>query len=297
MTADDHPEGPYDAAAGPLGIVCGGGAMPFAVADSAARRARSVFLLAIKGWADAPSVGRYPHAWIALGQFGRLCRLARDAGVRDIVCVGTLVRPALSAIRLDWATLRLMPSLFGLYRGGDDRLLSGIAAIFERHGFRLLGAHEVAPEILIAEGPLGRYRPAQRDLDDAAVGFSAIDALGPFDIGQAVVIADRRVLAVEAAEGTDAMLARIGELRRAKRINIDRGIGVLVKAAKPTQDRRMDLPAIGPATVSAVANAGLAGILARAGDVIVAEPQALIAAADKAGVFVAGVRTPVSVAP
>ncbi len=272
-----------------MGIVCGGGAMPFAVAESAARRERPVFLLAIKGWADAQAVGRYPPAWVAVGQFGRGCRLARAAGVRDIVCVGSLVRPALSAIRLDWATFRLMPKLYSAFRGGDDRLLSGIAAIFEQHGFRLLGAHEVAPEVLIAEGLLGRHRPAQRDLDDAAVGLSAIDALGPFDVGQAVVVAGRRVLAVEAAEGTDEMLARIADLRRRGRIAVPAATGVLVKAAKPNQNRRMDLPTIGPATIAAARGAELAGIAARAGDVMVAEPQAMVAEADRAGLFLVGI--------
>ena len=275
-------------APGALGIICGGGSLPFAVADAAGRR-RPVFLFAIEGWADRRLVDRYPHAWMALGQLGRLYRLARQQGVSELVCVGTLVRPPKSALRLDWTTLRLLPRLYRLFRGGDDRLLSGIASLFEEQGFRLLGAHEVAPEILMPEGPLGRIQPSARDLADAERGFALIAAIGRFDAGQAVVIADNRVLAIEAAEGTDGMLARIAELRGSGRLGMRPGVGVLVKAPKPEQDRRMDMPSIGPATVEAVLRAQLAGIAVLAGGVIVAEPAALAAAADRAGIFVAGV--------
>lgn len=283
---------PAQAAKSPIAIICGGGSIPYAVADAVQARGRPVYLLAIKDWADPLAVSRYPHAWIAIGQVGRFLRLARDAGCRDLVCVGTLVRPALRSLKLDWTTIRLLPRLYRLFYGGDDHLLSGVGRLFEEMGFHLLGPHEVAPEILALGGSLGRVKPSARDLADAALGFEVLEAIGHFDIGQAVVVADRRVLALEAAEGTDAVLARVLELRREGRIGPDRGIGVLVKAPKPHQDQRLDLPAIGPATVKAVADAGLAGIAVRANKTIVAEPQALSLAADRAGVFVVGIPGP-----
>lgn len=273
-----------------LGIICGAGALPFAVADAAMRAGRRIFLMPITGWADAASVDAYPHQWVTLGQFGRLCRVARDAGVRDIVCVGGLTRPALRNLRLDWATVLVLPRLYRLFRGGDDHLLSGIAGLFEERGFHLLGAHEVAPEIVLTAGSVGRVVPRPEHLADAAHGFALIQAMGPFDVGQAVVVANRRVLAVEAAEGTDAMLVRVAELRSTGRISGELvGQGVLVKAPKPGQDWRMDLPSIGPATAEAVRQAGLAGIAARAGGVIVSEPKRLIDMADACGVFIAGI--------
>ncbi|HEX2215310.1 MAG TPA: UDP-2,3-diacylglucosamine diphosphatase LpxI [Xanthobacteraceae bacterium] len=272
----------------PLAIICGAGTLPLAVADAALRHGRPVYLLAITGWTDPHKVTSYPHAWVALGQAGRLWRLARAAGCREVVCVGALSRPPFWKIRLDWATVRLLPRLRRLFRGGDDHLLSGLGRLFEEQGFRIVGAHEVAPEILVAEGPMGRHQPAARDFTDAARGFALIEAMGPFDTGQAVVVADSRVLAVEAAEGTDEMLARVAELRRRGRVHLS-GMGVLVKAPKPGQDRRLDLPSIGPATVEAVKNAGLAGIIVRAGEVMVAEAEKLSAAADAAGIFVFGV--------
>jgi DUF1009 family protein len=273
----------------PLAIICGGGSLPFAVADAAWRGGRPVFLLAIKGWADPRAVERYPHAWLALGQAGRVRDVLLAQRCRDVVCVGTLLRPRLRAIRLDGLTIRLLPRLYRLFRGGDDHLLSGIAHLFEEHGFRLVGAHQVAPEILVPEGALGTCMPTIADLADAQRGFALIDAMGPFDVGQAAVIAANRVLAVEAAEGTDAMLARVAELRSRGRIGLASRIGVLVKAPKPAQDHRIDLPSIGPATVAAVQAAGLAGIVVRAGSVIVAEPERVAAEADRAGLFVAGV--------
>jgi len=273
----------------PLALICGGGSVPYAVADAVLRTGRPVFLLAIRHWADPAAVARYPHAWVAIGQLGRFLRLAREAGCRDLVCVGTLTRPAFRDLRLDWTTVRMLPRIYRLFRGGDDHLLSGVGRLFEEMGFRLLGAHEVAPEILAPSGTLGRFVPSPRDLDDAALGLALVEAMGPFDVGQGVIVANRRVLAVEAAEGTDAMLMRLADLRQSGRVALEPGIGVLVKAPKPQQERRMDLPTIGPATVEAAARAGLAGIVVRAGEVIVAEAEAAAAAADRLGLFVAGI--------
>ena len=276
----------------PLAIICGGGSLPFAVADAVARRGRRAVLFPIRGFGDAAAVERYPHHWIALGQFGRMCRLASAERCRDVVFIGNLIRPSLREIRLDWQTIRLMPRIARLYRGGDDRLLSGIGRIFEEHGFRLLGAHEVAPEILVREGVMGKRRPSERDEADIATGLAVLAAMGPFDIGQAAVVASGHVIAVEAAEGTDAMLARVAELRRLGRIRYPVGVGVLVKAPKPGQDRRLDLPSIGPQTVAGVIRAGLAGLAVVAGGTIMAQPDAVVATADRGKIFVIGLPDP-----
>ncbi len=275
---------------GPLAIICGGGSLPFAVADAVRKRGRRVVLFAIRGWADAKRLEAYPHHWAALGQFGAFCRLARREGCRDVVFIGSIVRPAIWRIRPDFKTLRLLPRVLGIFRGGDDHLLKGVASIFEEHGFRLLGAHAVAPEILMPEGTLGRERPSDRDHADIAKGLALLNASSPFDVGQAVVVADARVLAIEAAEGTDCMLARIADLRQSGRIAVASGRGVLVKAAKRDQDRRLDLPSIGPQTIEGAARAGLAGIAVVAGSTIVAEPERISATADRARLFVLGVR-------
>lgn len=275
--------------AGPVAIICGGGTFPFTVADALIRSGRGAVLFALRGFADPDRVKNYPHHWSHVTQLGRFLRLARKEGCRDVIFIGTLVRPSFrQLINFDLATLRVLPRAIRHFYGGDNHLLTGMARMLEDHGFRLLGAHEVAPEILVQEGALGRIAPSARDLDDIAHGLAVLEAIGPFDIGQGVVVANRHVIAVEALEGTDQMLARVADLRRSKRFPAPRGTGVLVKAPKPGQDRRFDLPSIGPRTVDGIVEAGLAGLAVTAGGAIVAEPQIVVEMADRAGVFVAG---------
>jgi DUF1009 family protein len=277
------------AASEPLAIICGGGSLPFAVADAAVRSGRRVVLFPLRGAADASRVAHYPHHWIGFGSAGRFLRLARADRCRDVVFIGSVVRPRLTQIWPDFVTLRLLPRIVGLLRGGDDRLLSGIGKLLEERGFRLVGADEIAPEILMPRGVLGRLTPTDQDRRDIATGLSLLRAMGPFDVGQAVVVADNRVLAVEAADGTDAMLAHVAELRRSGRIPTPLRRGVLVKAPKPGQDRRIDLPSIGPRTLENAARAGLGGVAVVAGSTVVADPERMPAAADGAGLFVVGV--------
>jgi DUF1009 family protein len=272
----------------PLAMICGGGSLPLAVADSVAARGRKVLLFPLRGAADPKDfAGRNP-TWVHLGQFGTVARIARENGCRDIVCLGSVVRPSLWRLWPDLFTLKALPQVVKAFRGGDDHLLSSVGKAIEQHGFRFVGAHEVAPEILVLQGALGRVQPSERDNADIALGFDYLRAAGPFDVGQAVVVANKHVLAVEAAEGTDQMLARIAQLRDGGRLKAPKGIGVLVKAPKPNQDRRFDLPSIGPQTVDGVARAGLAGIAVAFGETVIAEPERLVTAADAANIFVIG---------
>jgi DUF1009 family protein len=277
------------AAGDSVALICGGGSFPGAVADAIVRRGRRPVVFAIKGWADPKVVEQHPHHWIALGQFGRFLRLARAEQCRDVLFIGTLLRPPLSQIRLDWQTIRLMPRIVRSFRGGDDRLLSGMAQIMEDEGLRIIGLKRVAPDVVVPEGVLGRCQPSPIDRADIARALDLLARLGPFDVGQAAVVADNNVLAVEAAEGTDNMLRRVAELRGQGRVTAAQGRGVLVKAPKPSQDRRFDLPAIGPQTVANVAAAGLAGVAVAAGNTIIADATETIAAADRDKIFVVGV--------
>jgi DUF1009 family protein len=279
---------PAVADAGPLAIICGGGTLPGAVAEAALRKGRPVVLFAVRGHADPAVVEKYPHHWFRFSQLSKFRRMASAAGCRDVVWIGTLVRPSLREVRPDLFMLRLLPAIMRAFRGGDDNLLSGAADIFEQFGFRVIAAHEIAPDILVPQGVLGACRPRARDLDDIQRGLAVLRATGPFDIGQAVVVADGRVLAIEAAEGTDGMLARVAAMRRDGRIHTPAGVGVLVKAPKPGQDRRFDLPAIGPQTIAGIVEAGLAGLAVIAGSTIVAEPEQVLAAAERAKVFLIG---------
>jgi UDP-2,3-diacylglucosamine hydrolase len=271
----------------PLGIVAGRGTLPYAVAGAAMRQGHGVVLFGLIGFADPRMIARYPHHWIRLGQFARLCRLARREGCGDLVLIGGVERPTLWQLRPDFGTLLLLPRIVRIFRGGDGYLLSGVAAAFEDRGFQIVGAHDIAPEILMPEGAVGRRQPGARDHADIARGLALLQAIGPFDVGQAAVIGDNRVLAIEAAEGTDRMLRRIANLRRSRKIPATGG--VLVKAPKPGQDRRIDLPSIGPRTIESAALAGLAGIAVVAGSTVVADLNRVREAADRARVFVIGV--------
>jgi UDP-2,3-diacylglucosamine hydrolase len=275
--------------ASPVGLIAAGGVMPFAVADAMIARGRSPVLFALKGACDAERVERFRHHWIALGQLGRLMTLLRAERCRDLLFIGSLVRPSLSEIRIDLGTLRVLAQIWTSFRGGDDHLLSGIGRIFERDGFRLLGIKDVAPDLLVPEGGLTRLQPTAGTMADIDRGRAVLRALGPFDIGQAVVVIDGHVVAVEDIEGTDGLLARVGRLREQGRIRSAPRHGVLVKAPKSGQDLRFDLPTIGPRTVEGAAAAGLAGIAVAAGHTLLAEPEMTIAAADRAGLFVTGI--------
>jgi DUF1009 family protein len=273
----------------PVGIVAGGGSMPFAVADSLMSRGIGVVLFPLRGFCDPARVARFRHRWIYVGQIGTAKKLLRSEGCRDIIFIGSLSRPALSEIRLDWGTLRVMGNLIASFRGGDDHLLSGVGRIFEQDGFRMVGVKDAAPDLLMPAGCVSRAAPNGEASADIAKGREVLAALSPFDIGQAAVVIDSHVVAVEDIEGTDGLLARVARLREEGRIRSPAGRGVLVKMPKSGQDLRYDLPTVGPRTVEGAAGAGLSGIAVAAENTITAEPQAMIEAADRCGLFVIGV--------
>lgn len=288
LPADRGVAGQVPPATGPLGIVAGSGAFPAAVAEAVRAQGREVVVFLIRGFAD-PALERYEHHWFRLGSLGSVSAKAKARGIRDVVMVGGLTRPRVRDLGLDWTMVRLLPRIARLFRGGDNHLLSGVLGLVAEQGFHLRGAHEVAPGLLLPEGVLGGCTPTPQARRDIALGLDLVRTLGPFDVGQGVIVVDGLVAAVEAAEGTDQMLARYGELRRGGRLRFPAGHGVLVKAPKPGQDRRIDLPSLGPETVARAAEAGLAGIAFEAGGAMVPDAGALVAAADRSGLFVVGV--------
>src|ERR1700720_2310661 len=272
----------------PVGLIAAGGVMPFAVADSLIARGINPVLFALKGACDPVRVERFRHHWISVGQLGRAVKLFRAENCRDLVFIGTLVRPALSEIRLDWGTLRVIGRVWAAFRGGDDHLLSGIGRILEQDGFRMVGIKDVAPDLLMPEGCLTRASPDENAAADIARGREVLHALSPFDIGQAAIVIDGHVVGVEDIEGTDGLLARVAHLRAEGRIRAKAARGVLVKAPKSTQDLRFDLPTIGPLTIEGAAKARLAGVAIVAGNTIVVAPQPVIEPPDAASLFVTG---------
>lgn len=272
-----------------VGIIAGSGVLPFSAAESMRARGIRFFLYPIRGFCDPERVKAFPHHWVALGQLGRLTRLLRAEGCRDVMFLGGLVRPAIKDFRLDWETVRAIPEMRAAMKGGDDHLLVGTSRLFEKRGFRLVGVAEIAPDLLMPEGSLTRATPDAEALADIAKGRELMQVLSPYDVGQAVVVIDGHVVAIEDIEGTDGLLARVTRLRAEKRIRAKPGRGVLVKMPKTNQDLRFDLPTLGPKTIDGVIAAGLAGIGTVAGYTLIAEADVMARKADQAGLFVTGV--------
>ena len=279
--------GPGPPASGPLAILCGAGAFPLEVALEARRAGREPFLVGIVG-ATNSAIEAYPHVWVRMGEVGKLFAALRGRAIVEMVIIGAMARPELVDLRLDWGAVKRAAGLAQLFRRGDNGLLAGIAEIIEREGVRVVGAHEVAPRLLAPPGPIGGRAASAEDEMDIAFGARLLGALSTFDAGQGAIIAAGRVLAIEAAEGTDAMLARVAEMRVSGRLRFAGPAGVLVKAPKRGQDIRIDMPAIGPKTIEGAIKAQLRGAAVAAGHVLVLERELCAREADAAGLFVAG---------
>jgi UDP-2,3-diacylglucosamine hydrolase len=274
----------------PLAILCGGGDFPIQVAQAALQQGRNPVMVGVVGAADE-RIEAFPHFWVHMGEVGKLFRSLKERNIGEIAIVGAMTRPEFADLRLDWGALRRLAGLASLFRGGDNRLLVGIAGFFEKEGVAVVGVHQIAPQLLVSAGVLSALSPSAQAQADARIGAGLIAALSPFDAGQAAVVANGRVLAVEAAEGTDAMLARIADLRAAHRLRLRGRTGVLVKAPKRDQDMRLDMPAVGLKTIESAKRAELGGIALSAGRVLIADRAAFVRAADEAGLFVFGLET------
>ena len=278
-----------------IGIIAGSGVMPISVANAAHAAGRPVHLIALEG-AACQGVEAFPHTWVNIGEIGRILKILKKEQCDELVIIGGVRRPKMDDLRLDLGTLANLPALLSALVGGDNSVLSGIVEFFEKKGFHVVGAHDIAPDLLASDGPLSRKLPNKQDTADIAMAIDLIAAMGRFDVGQAAVVAHGHVLAVEAAEGTDALLERCASVKRWTPKRGKSRSGVLVKCAKPGQERRVDLPAIGPETVRRAREAHLNGIAIATGDVLIAERAGVIEEADKLGLFVVGV-TPIVETP
>ena len=279
-----------------LGLIAGGGALPVEIAQHCERSGRPLFVIRLKGFAGT-GLAPYAGAEVGLAELGKCLKALKRAGCRSICLAGNVARPDFTSLVPDLRGLMLLPKVVSAARKGDDALLRLLVGEFEKEGFEVEGAHEVMDDLSLPEGPLGAHRPGDDDLADAARALEVARAVGRLDVGQAAVVAHGLVLAVEAQEGTDAMLARVAELPSHLRGRPGQGFGVLAKAPKPIQETRVDLPTIGLATVQGVARAGLAGIVGEAGRLLVLDREAVIALADELGVFILGVEPPAESSP
>ncbi|PPJ46460.1 DUF1009 domain-containing protein [Rhizobium sp. KAs_5_22] len=280
---------PSGARKGRLAIVAGGGFLPLYVAEAARAAGENPFILRLRNEADQQWQG-FDSAVIGVGDMAGLSSLLKVNAIDRVVLSGGVKRrPAFGEIRVNLKSLLKLPmAVKTLLAGGDDVVLKMVIGLIEAQGCHVIGAHEIAPDLLAETGSIGKVSPSADDWRDIARGAEAAEALGRLDVGQGAVSVGGRIVALEGVEGTDAMLERVAHLRAEKRISQHRK-GVLVKLCKPQQDVRADLPSIGRSTIENAKKAGLAGIAVEAGRALVIERGALISAADEAGLFVIGI--------
>ncbi|MCA4916211.1 MAG: UDP-2,3-diacylglucosamine diphosphatase LpxI [Phenylobacterium sp.] len=277
---------------GRLGLIAGGGDLPLQIARHCVETGRPLFVVRLRGFAD-PSMDAFPGEVVGLAEVGRCIRVLKAAGCEAVCLAGNVARPDFAALKPDLRGMAMLPRLALEARRGDDALLRAVLDEFRKEGFAIEGAHEVRSDLVLGAGVLGRHAPDAAHQADIRRALEIARRIGELDIGQGAVVCDGLVLAVEAQEGTDAMLRRVAEeVAPALRGEAGRRRGVLAKAPKPIQETRVDLPTIGPATVRGAARAGLAGLVGEAGRTLVLDREGLVALADELGLFVLGVEAP-----
>ena len=269
----------------PISIIACGGHLAFECIEHARRDGRNPCVIALDGESDRQVTEIADHV-LKWGQIGKLIKALDNSGARKVLLVGSITsRPDFRSMIGDLETVRWLPRLIATMAGGDDSVLRKVIGFFESGGYEIVSIAEVAPKLLAPEGNLTRARPDRNHLIDIGLGLDLLKALAPFDVGQSVVVGHGRIAAVEAAEGTDAMLTRMESVRADRRVAWKGQSGILVKTTKEDQDLRVDLPVIGPETVTRCAAAGLSGIAVEASRVVIASQSECIRLADEQGLF------------
>ena len=270
-----------------LGLIAGGGALPVSLAARCEAEGRPVFVVRLAGFADV-HLARYPGLDAGMAEFGRILSALKKAGCTAVCFAGTVSRPDFRTLKPDMKGAALMPGIIAAATRGDDALLRKILSVFEGEGYAIEGADDILGGETLPAGALGAVRPTDEQLSDLRKALHVAEKAGELDIGQGAVVCHGLVLAVEAQEGTDAMLARVAGLPADLRGSARERKGALGKAPKPIQDMRVDMPVIGARTVEMAAAAGLAGVGGVAGRLILIDRAGLIEAADRLGLFVWG---------
>lgn len=266
-----------------LGIIAGGGTLPQILINFCQDTKRDFFVLAIEGNADKAIFNPLiPHKWIRIGQAGTGFKLFHDQNVEEVVMIGTIKRPTLSDLVPDLRTAAFFAKI-GLKSLGDDGILRALIKEIESENMRVVGIHEVLPDLLVKEGVLTKAKPDKQAQADIRRGVEVALELGKLDVGQSVIVQQGLVLGVEGIEGTDELIKRCANYKRKG------DCAVLVKLRKPQQDMRIDLPTIGVKTVEQAHNAGMKGIAVHSGNALIVDEKQVIELADKYGIFIKGI--------
>ena len=274
-----------------IAIIAGSGAFPFEIAHSLKENGPSPFIICLRGFVGRDeALHDFDHAFADMLDPQKILSLLHDKKIKRIILAGGVSRPGPMALLSIYSFFRNRDELKRIVSGGDDRLLRGVIRLLEENNFSVIGVNEAAPKLLANEGLLGSIKEPPTSNADIDMALSCLRMISPYDIGQGVVVAQGRVLAIEGPEGTDAMLDRVRIMQKNRRVILEENTAILVKASKNGQDHRVDLPAIGPRTIKNAKAAGLAGIAIAAGEVIIVNRNDTIKDADRAGLFIKGVR-------
>lgn len=275
-----------------LGLIAGGGTLPVEIANHCAHIGRPLFVVRLRGFAG-PELDPFPGAEVGLAEVGKCIKVLKQAGCEAVCLVGNVSRPDFKALKPDLRGMAILPGVIKAAKHGDDALLRVVLDEFAKEGFVIEGAHEANGSLTLGAGPLGKVAPKAEHKLDIDRALMVAREIGRLDIGQGAVVCDGLVLAVEAQEGTDAMLRRVAhDIPTAIRGQPGAYKGVLAKAPKPIQETKVDLPTIGVATIQRAAAAGLAGVVGETGRLLVLDRDEVIALADELGLFVYGVEAP-----
>lgn len=269
-----------------LGIIAGGGSLPQQLVVSCKAQGIDVFLVCFDGYTSTDLPKENPHIWTRLGAVGKIINYFKGHNVHDVVMIGHIKRPSLTDVSPDLKGLQIL-SRIGFKALGDNSLLSLLKNELETEGLRVRAVQDFCDNLLVGEGPIGSLGYESDEQETIDLGLRASQALGALDIGQSVVVQNGVVVAVEAKEGTDALIKRCSELLDGRRG------GILVKTCKPQQDKSLDLPTIGLDTIRNAHNVGLCGIILHAHNVIIPDIKTVAEYADRYKIFVVGVKLPV----
>jgi len=265
----------------PIALLAGKGDLPRLLIEIFQSQKRPFVVLAFKGQTDEGLVKNIPHIWLHFGEAGKALHYLKEHKIQEIVMAGAISRPTLSEIRPDWEGVKWLAKI-GTKALGDDGLLKLVIRILEEKGYRIVGPDDILETLLIPEGLLTEQPPDEQAWRDIGRGVEVLSALSSADVGQAVVVQEGLILGVEAIEGTDALIDRAGSLQRP-------GLGgILVKIAKRQQDKRADLPTIGPETIRKAAKAGLRGISVEAHRTLLLNQEEVLKLTEESGLFLLG---------
>jgi len=266
-----------------LGMIAGGGMMPVEIIKYCNAIGRKIFVIGIEPFAKEEELKDAPHIFTKIAEAGKMIKAFKNNNVYEIVLAGGIKRPSFKEMIPDWEGVKIITKL-AVKKMSDDKLFRAVMNEIETRGFKVVGIEDVVPQMMFSEGIYGNVKPSSEDMDDIKRGITVAKALGAVDVGQAVVVQEGMVLAVEAIEGTDMMLSRASILRKEGKAPI------MVKVLKPGQDLRVDLPAIGLQTVEQLKKYGIKGIAVEAGGILLIERDSVIQMANKEGIFIIGVK-------